>query len=308
MIFRGIVYPNHEISRSTHTFSYSNYLIVNLLNERHLVRNSWASTLQMKNNQTATVLFITGAFIHNSCWDEWKIYFENKGYTTSAPPWPYKDASAEALRNCHPSAEIASNRLSALIDYYANIIKQLPEKPILIGHSVGGLFVQLLLQRGLGTMGIAIHSVPPQGIFTFNLDFLKSGWGPLGFFTSTNQSFLMSFKQWQFAITNGMSCEQQKESYYRFALPESKLIVRDTITKTAKVNFQNPHAPLLLTSGSDDHSIPAYLNYTNYKRYEKSNSVTDYKEFEGRNHFVLGQPTWKEDADYILTWINKQMH
>ena len=261
----------------------------------------------MQNNQSSTVLFITGAFIHNSCWNEWKTYFESKGYRTLATSWPYKNASAEDLRNCHPNAEIASNRLSALVDHYADIIKKLPEKPILIGHSIGGLFVQLLLQRGLGKMGVAIHSVPPQGIFTFKFSFIKAGWGPLGFFTSAKKSFLMSFKQWQYAITNGMDCDQQKESYYQFAIPESKLVVRDTITKAAKINFQNPHAPLLLTSGSTDHSIPASLNYSNYKKYKHSNSITDYKEFEGRNHFVLGQSTWKEDADYILQWIKKQM-
>ena len=115
----------------------------------------------------------------------------------------------------------------------------------------------------------------------------------------------MSFDQWKYAFTNGMDCDAQKEAYYQFAIPESKLIVRDTITKVAKVNFENPHAPLLLTSGSDDHTIPASLNYANYRKYKKSNSTTDYKEFKGRNHFVLGQPTWKEDADYILDWINK---
>ncbi len=101
-----------------------------------------------------------------------------------------------------------------------------------------------------------------------------------------------------------MECaEQQKQSYYQFAIPESKLVVRDTITSAAKIDFKKPHAPLLLTSGSDDHTIPASLNYGNYKKYKDSNSVTDYKEFKGRNHFVLGQPTWKEDADYILNWI-----
>ncbi len=116
----------------------------------------------------------------------------------------------------------------------------------------------------------------------------------------------MSFRNWQYAFTNGMDCDEQKQSYYKFAIPESKLVVRDTISGAAKVNFENPHAPLLLTSGTEDHSIPASLNYANYKKYKKSNSVTDYKEFKGRNHFVLGQPTWKEDADYIINWIETQ--
>ncbi|SDH04956.1 alpha/beta hydrolase [Chitinophaga filiformis] len=252
-----------------------------------------------------TVVFITGAFVHHSCWDEWKAYFENKGYRTIAPPWPHKNASAEVLRNSHPNKDIASNRLAVLTDHYDNIIRQLPEKPILIGHSIGGLIVQLLLQRGLGFSGVAIHSVPPQGIITFKLSFLKAGLGPLGFFTSVRQSFLMSFNQWKYAFTNGMDCDAQKEAYYQFAIPESKLIVRDTITHAARINFENPHAPLLLTSGSDDNTIPASLNYKNYQKYKHSNSITNYKEFKSRNHFVLGQPTWKEDADYILDWLNK---
>lgn len=259
----------------------------------------------MKTNQPRTIVFITGAFVHHSCWKHWQDHFESKGYQTFAPAWPYKDAPAEMLRNCHPSAEIASNRLSALTDHYADIVSRQPEAPILIGHSIGGLIVQLLLQRGLGAAGVGIHSVPPQGIMTFKFSFLKAGWHALGFFTSVKRSYLMSFSTWKYAFTNGMDCSTQKEGYYKYAIPESKLIVRDTLTAAAKINFNKPHAPLLLTSGSDDHSIPASLNYTNYRRYKNKNSVVDYKEFKGRNHFVLGQPTWKEDADYILDWLKK---
>jgi fermentation-respiration switch protein FrsA (DUF1100 family) len=71
------------------------------------------------------------------------------------------------------------------------------------------------------------------------------------------------------------------------------------------VDFNNPRAPLLLISGSNDHSIPASLNYSNFKKYKRNKSVTEYKEFPDRNHFVLGQPLWRENADYILSWIAK---
>jgi pimeloyl-ACP methyl ester carboxylesterase len=260
----------------------------------------------MKSIQSKTIVFITGAFVHHSCWDEWKSYLEKRGYNCFVPHWPHKDASAEELRNRHPDIMVASNRLSPLTEYFADIVEKMQEKPILIGHSIGGLIVQLLLQRGLGKAGIAIHSVPPQGVFTFKFSFLKAGWGPLGFFTSVKNTFLISYKGWKYAFTNGMKCIDQKESYYKLAIPESKLIVRDTITSAAKVNFKNPHPPLLITSGSTDHTIPASLNYSNYKKYKNSQSVTDYKEFKGRNHFVLGQPTWKEDADYILNWLENQ--
>ncbi|GAO41760.1 alpha/beta fold hydrolase [Flavihumibacter petaseus] len=260
----------------------------------------------MGHHQSKTILFITGAFVHHSCWDDWCTFFQGKGYKTFAPAWPYKDDTAEALRKSHPNSAIASNRLHMLTKYFATFAKQLPEKPILIGHSIGGLLVQLLLQEGLGALGIAIHSVPPQGIMTFKFSFIKAGWGPLGFFTSTKKSFLHSFSQWKYAFTNGMTAEEQKNSYYQYTIPESKLIVRDTITKAAKINFENPHAPLLFISGSNDHTIPASLNYANFRKYRKSNSTTDYQEFAGHTHFVLGQPDWKKTAEFVFEWIKKQ--
>ncbi len=180
---------------------------------------------KMKPGQSKIVVFITGAFVGNNCWDEWKIYFEDKGYKTIAPAWPQKDASPEKLRNRQPDAGIASIRLAQVTEYFDNIIRQLPEQPILIGHSIGGLIIQILLQRSIALAGVAIHSVPPLGVFTLKFSFYKASWGALGFFTSTKKSFLMNFKQWQYAFTNGMTCDEQTEAYYNFAIPESKLVV-----------------------------------------------------------------------------------
>jgi len=256
----------------------------------------------MQEHNSRTILFLTGAFVSNSCWDEWIGFFKARGFSAQAPAWPYKDAPADVLRARHPDPEVASIRLAKLITHFETLAGALPEKPILIGHSIGGLVAQLLLQKGLATAAVAIHSVPPQGIMTFKPSFLIAGWGPLGFFTSTKKTFMMSFKQWQYAFTNGMP-EEWQEKGYALAIPESKLVVRDTITSVAKVDFGKPHAPLLFISGSADHTIPASLNYSNYKRYRDEGSVTDYKEFEGRNHFVLGQPGWQEVATYIHHWI-----
>lgn len=254
---------------------------------------------------TRNILFITGAFVSNICWNNWRQYFESKGFETAAPPWPHKDAPTETLRNRQPDSKVASNRLADLVEYFAVHAKKFPEPPILIGHSIGGLIAQLLIQRDLGQMAVVVHSVPPQGVKTFKFSFIKSGWRALGFFTPTNESYMMSFNTWEYAFVNGMSCEEQKEAYYRFAIPESKLVVRDTTGKAANVDFSRPHAPLLFIAGSTDHCIPASLNYSNYKRYRHKDSVTEFKELEGRNHFVLGQPSWPETAQTIYEWILK---
>lgn len=259
----------------------------------------------MLSRRPTTILFITGAFVSNRCWNDWARYFEGKGYKTLAPAWPHKDASPEVLRNSQPNKAIASNRLDALTQYFENIIKQLPEKPVLIGHSIGGLIAQILINRNLAVAGVAIHSLAPLGVFTFKFSFYKAGWGPLGFFTPVNKAFLMSFKQWQYAFTNGMMSDQQAKGYYSQLTPESKRLVRDGISKAAKVDFKKPHVPLLFLSGDEDNFIPASLNLSNYKKYTDSNSITAYKEFRGRNHFVLGQKTWKEEAGYILNWLEE---
>lgn len=260
----------------------------------------------MPNSPSKTIVFITGAFVSNSCWNEWRTYFESKGYTCYAPAWPYKDASVDSLRVAQPNPEIASIRLTQLAAYYAEFVQKLPEKPILIGHSLGGLITQLLLQQELAAAGVAIHSVPPQGVITFKWSFFRSVWGPLGLFTPLDESFLMSFSQWQYAFTNGMPLAQQRAAYEQFVIPESKRVARDGLTKAAKVDFDRPHAPLLFVAGSTDHIIPASLNHSNFKRYQHRGSVTEYKEFTGRNHFVLGQPTWQQDAAFILNWLGQQ--
>lgn len=244
--------------------------------------------------------------MNSSSWKEWKSYFESKGYKTLAPAWPFKDGSSKELRDRQPNdTQLASLTMKELVDHYAAIVKQLPEKPILVGHSLGGMITQILLNRGLAAAGVAIHPAPPQGVIPYEFSFLKAGYKALGLFTSLKKTYLMSLSDWQYAFTNTMSLEEQKASYEAFAIPESKTAARGGLTSAAKVDFSKPHAPLLITSGSIDTIIPPSMNLRNFKKYTDKNSVTDYKEFEGRNHFVLGQATWKEDADYILDWLNR---
>ena len=263
----------------------------------------WLQTSSVKQALPKSVVFITGTFFGNNCWDEWKLYFNSKGYKCVAPAWPYKYAPPEELRIRHPHASMALNRLTDLTDYFAAIIKALPEKPIIIGHALGGLVVQLLLQRGLGTAGVAIHSFPPPGVSLHKFSFLKVWWKAMGFFASTKKTYLISFKKWKDDITNGMTYEQQKRLYYKYATPESKLIIRDAFKWMAKINFKKQRVPLLFISGSNDQLIPVLLNYDNYKKYEMNNSITDYKEFKGRSHLVFDESAWREDADFILHWL-----
>jgi len=258
----------------------------------------------MENQSTRTIVFIHGAFVNYQCWDNWKTYFENKGYTCLVPPWPYKDAPADALRKTWPMGDIPKLRLRDAILHYETIIRDLPKKPIVIGHSYGGLLTQLMLDRDLAAAAVAIHSLPPQGVIPTRFSFYKATWKSLGFFTSVRRSYLMSFNDWAYAFTNKMTLQQQQVGYDEIAVPESKLMVRDALTSTAKIDFKKRHAPLLFTSGSIDHTIPAGLNRSNFNKYKDKNSITEIKVFEGFNHFVLGSPAWLEVAEYVFNWLN----
>jgi len=257
----------------------------------------------MARDASTTIVFITGAFINNVCWTEWMAYFEKQGYKCIAPAWPFKNASAEELRN-HPSSDpIASNTLKTLIEYYTSIIERLPDKPILIGHSIGGLIVQLLIQQNLGIAGVALHSFPPQGVNRFWLSFLKAIWEAMVLFSTSKQTYLMSFSKWRYTIANGLDYEQQKELYYRYAVPESKKLIREAFNCVASIDYNKPHAPLLLTSGGNDKLIPASLSYSNYKKYASADSVTEYVEFKTHTHLVFGVPSWKGEAETVFHWL-----
>lgn len=254
--------------------------------------------------KTKNILFVTGAFVTHHCWDEWRVYFEARGYSTLAPAWPFKDAPAAELRARQPhDIDLARLTLAELVDHFADIAKSFPEKPIIIGHSLGGLITQILLNRDLAAAAVAIHSVPPQGIIPYEFSFLKSTWGALGLFTSLDETYLMPFDTWQYAFVNEMPLDEQQKAYDLLTSPESKRVARGGLTSAAAVDFDKPHAPLLLTSGSLDNIIPAHLNNRNFERYKKNGSILEYKEFPGRNHHVLAQAGWESDADYVLDWI-----
>ncbi|WP_281632406.1 alpha/beta fold hydrolase [Flavobacterium luteolum] len=252
-----------------------------------------------------TIMFITGAFVSHTCWKEWIVFFESKGYKTVAPPWPHKNELPAVLRQTHRESKIAQIRLSNLVDYYIEIMDKLPEKPIIIGHSYGGLLTQILIQKELCSAGICINSIPPANVLYFNLPFYKTIWKTSVFFGSKRKTYLMSFKDWQYYFTGEMTFEEQKESYEALLIPESKLIMRDIFTKTGKIDFNKKHNPLLFISGSEDVFTPASLNYSNFKKYKNLHSITCYKEFQNSNHLSIIQENWENIAEFIANWLMK---
>ncbi|SHL09590.1 Pimeloyl-ACP methyl ester carboxylesterase [Chitinophaga jiangningensis] len=250
---------------------------------------------------SSTIVFITGAYVSHACWDQWQTYFQHKGYNTMAPPWPGKDADTKTLRERYPDKQLAAVSMDDIINQYISIINKLPEKPVVIGHSFGGLFAQVLLNRGYAAAGVAIHAVMPQGIIPYEYNFLKSN---LPLLASLNSTYLMPFSRWQFAFTNGMPLEVQQQTYEQLVIPESRKAALGGLTKAAYVDFKKPHPPLLMMAGTEDQCIPAHLCKRVYNSYKDRNSITDFV-VKDRNHFVLGQPEWEQDAEEVAGWLRR---
>jgi alpha-beta hydrolase superfamily lysophospholipase len=254
--------------------------------------------------KSKTVVFVHGMYMNPLCWEQWVDYFQAKGYQCLVPAWPGRDQPIDTLRKQHPDPQLGKLTLSSVLEHFTDTIKALDEKPILIGHSMGGLAVQLLLQRDLPVAGVAIDSAPPFGVFTPKWSFLKSNWPHITPFVSPSRPIAMTFERFQYAFVNTLPLEEQRAAYERYVVPESRRVPRESLT--AKVDFKKPHPPLLLIAGSADNIIPASLNQANYAKYKLSPSVTDFKEFAGRTHFIIGQKGWEQVADFVLAWLTKQ--
>lgn len=257
-----------------------------------------------------TAVFVHGAWMTPLCWDKFVGFYEARGVTCVAPAWPYKDRPIEQLRQS-PDPALGRLGIEEIVDHYAGIIRKLNAPPVLIGHSFGGLFVQMLLDRGLGAAGIAIDSAPPKGILPFlyptevraNLRILLTP----GFW---NRVIRMSLAGFQYTFTNNMPEAEQRAAYEQQVVPESGRIFFQgafaLLNNATRVNFRNStRAPLLMIAGSADHVCPAAQNRANYNRYTQSTARTDFKEFPNRAHWIIAQTGWEEVATYIADWVNR---
>jgi len=256
--------------------------------------------------KTKAIVFIHGMFMNSLCWEAWTKYFAAKGYTALAPDWPAHEGRPELLRKRHPDPELGRLTLTKVVDHFSGIIDRLEEKPIIIGHSMGALVTQILVNRGLGAAGVAIDSAPPAGVFTTAFSFLKANFPMITPFVSKTRPHLMSFEQFQYAFVNTLSPKSQRDAYEKYVVPESRQVPRESLTGAGKVDFKKEHPPLLLTAGSADNIIPASLNKSNYEKYGAATSVTDFKEFPGRTHFLIGQEGWEEIADFVASWLTQK--
>src|SRR5271165_4942806 len=252
-----------------------------------------------------TIVFVHGMFATPLCWERWLPWFEAKGYRCLAPAWPGRDRAVSELRAAHPDPELGRLTLSAVVARFAAQLASLEQKPIVIGHSVGGLVTQILVGRDAAAAGIAIHSTPPGGVFTTNWSYWRSNWSMIGPFADAGTPTALTFEAFQQAFANALPLEAQRAAFDRYIVPESRAVLRAARGAAARIDVAKPHRPLLMTAGVLDRVIPASLNFNNFSRYRQRGSITDFRAFDGRDHMVIAERGWEEVADFVVDWLDK---
>lgn len=250
------------------------------------------------------------------CWEDWIAHFKAAGYNVIAPGWPGVDSrSPEEIRR-EPSA-LAGLTIHRIVDHYASIIGALPTPPIIMGHSFGGLFTQILLSRGLGAAGVGISPGQPSGVVALKPSTIKAGFGVLGRPSTYNAATPITESQFHYAFGNHLGEAESKALWEKYSIPSASHVLWQgleggfTSTRNAKsdghVDFaKEDRAPLLLIGGTKDNVVPPKVVEAEFKHY-KGPAVVEMKVFEGRSHGIVNQEGWKEIADFALSWVEARI-
>jgi pimeloyl-ACP methyl ester carboxylesterase len=258
----------------------------------------------MKSN---TIVLIHGLWLTPRSWELFSSFFERCGWRVLAPAWPRMKGEVEEIRR-DPSA-LAGLGVLEIADHYENVLRGLSAPPILMGHSFGGLIVQMLLDRGLGSAGVAIDSAAPKGVFRLPFSAIRAAKPVLSNPANYRRTVALSLPQFQYGFANTMGEHAARAAYERYVIPGPGRPIFQAATANlhasaaTRVNYLNhDRAPLLLIAGGADHQVPPSMNRSNYRKYAGSRAITEFREFAGRSHLITAQEGWQEVAEYALTW------
>ncbi|KAH8690239.1 Alpha/Beta hydrolase protein [Talaromyces proteolyticus] len=262
-----------------------------------------------------SIVLIHGLWMTPLSWEHWIPYLEAKGYNVLAPGWPGVDErTPEQIRE--DPKPIADKTIDQIVDHYASIIAALPLPPIIIGHSFGGLFTQVLLSRGYGCAGIALCPAQPTGIFGLPFSTIKATIPVLSNPFNVHSTVKITAEQFHYCFGNHMTREASDVLYNRYAIPSvAHVLWQEAVgmlkkTGPGQVDFgKQDRAPLLLVAGTKDHLVSQTTALKGFEAYQegKSNAVVEMKVFEGRSHGIVNQDKWEKVADFSVAFAEKNM-
>lgn len=248
------------------------------------------------------VLFVHGLWLLHSSWDAWRAFFEDRGYVALAADWPGDPADVEAARA--DASVFAGNGVQEVTDHVAEVARALTLKPIVIGHSFGGLLAQRVADLGLAARTIAIDPAPFKGVLPLPYSALKAAFPVLGNPANRGKAVTLTFDQFRYGFANAVSEDEARALYeaHHVAGPGRPLF------QAAAANL-NPKAvttidvrradrgPLLIMSGQKDNIVPFALAHAAFRLQSRNPSHTEFYEVPGRGHSLVLDSGWKEVAE-----------
>jgi pimeloyl-ACP methyl ester carboxylesterase len=254
-------------------------------------------------------VFIHGLWLHATSWSPWLERFRDAGYEPIAPGWPNEPVTVEEAR-ANPD-EVANIGIDEITAHMAEIIKGLDDEPVIVGHSFGGLIAEKLLGEGHGRAAVAIDPAQIKGVLPLPLAQLRAGLPALGNPANIHKAVSLTQKEFRFGFGNAVSEEESDELFDRWTIPSpakplfQAAVANFSLHSPAKVDTKNEdRGPLLLISGTADHTVPDVVTRSTLKQYRDSTALTELKQFEGRGHSLTIDSGWKEVADAVLDWLS----
>jgi pimeloyl-ACP methyl ester carboxylesterase len=256
------------------------------------------------------VVFIHGLWLLPSSWDRWASFFDEAGYTSLTPGWPDDpDTVAEAKE--HPEV-FAHKTVGQVADHYGDVIGKLTKKPVVIGHSFGGLLTQIVAGRGLSAASVAIDPAPFRGVLPLPISALRSAAPVLSNPANYNRAVPLTYEQFRYGFANAVSEDEAKELYETYAVPAPGAPLFQAATANlnpwteVKVDTDNPdRGPLLIVSGEKDHTVPWAIANASYKQQADNEGVTEIVEMPNRGHALTIDSGWREVADTALAFVKR---
>jgi pimeloyl-ACP methyl ester carboxylesterase len=260
---------------------------------------------------TTPVVFIHGLWLLPSSWANWGEFFKRAGYAPLTPDWPDDPETVEQAR-ANPDV-LAKKTLGQVADHTTNVIGKLNKKPVVMGHSTGGLLAQILAGRGLSVATVAIDPGPFRGVLPLPVSTLRASAPVIKNPLNRNKAITLTFDQFKYGWANAIDDEDEARRLYdtyHVAAPAVALMQMANANVNpwteAKVDTKNPNrGPLLIIDGEKDHTVPWAIANASYKKQKRNQAVTEIKQMPNRGHALTIDSGWEEVANTALEFVKR---
>lgn len=250
-----------------------------------------------------TIVMIHGMWGSSWYWDNYIHFFSSRGYRCLAPTLRYHDMDPSS----EPDPRLGT---TSLLDYARDLeeeIKKLEEKPVLIGHSMGGLLAQMLAARGMASAAVLLTPAPPAGIIALKPSVLKTFWSVMKKWAFWKKPMRIPFQAAAYSVLNVLPPEVQKEKYVRFVYESGRAAFEIGFwlldrKGASRVDENRVDCPVLVVAGGRDRITPLSVVKKVAEKYKERST---FMEFAENGHWIVEEEGWEKVAGSILTWLKQ---